>query len=296
MTTEVLCKYIESLRKMRKIELEDFTKEIVSVRQYKRYLSGDSEMPYRVLNLLSERLGFNPVKIQGFILDEESKQNEIIEKLFNLTVAHQFDEFDKYKKENPLGEFFSKELEMYYQTAMLMQDYYRYEKPKEECNKELKDIIDYKNAIKKDLFEPTELLVLSILLMFLDESEKDELLEKLSNQLMKDKVTLGNDFYSRQYITLRIAREYGLRKQDEKVIELCLKALELSERAKIHFNYDFFYYYLALSHRNLKDDENKKKYAKKLYRYLLFIDDEVKTKKYVSRFEKDFDFTIEELR
>lgn len=296
MTTEVLCKYIESLRKLRNIELDDFTKGIVSTRQYKRYLSGDSEMPYRVLNLFSERLGFNPVKIQGVILEAQSDQNELIEKLFNLSVAHQFDTFDKLHKENPIEQFLSKELEMYYETAILVHDYYRYNKPIEECSIVLKEIINYDIAIKKELFEPTELLVLSILLMFLDSDDKEVVLQKLSNQLLKDKVTLGNDFYSRQYITLRIAREYGIRKQDNKVIELCLNALESSERARIHFNYDFFYYYLALSYRNLKDEENKKKYVTKLYRYLQFVDDKVKTDKYVTKLKKDFDMTVDDIR
>lgn len=295
MTTRELTKYIETLRKLRNLEVDDFTKNIVSVRQYKRYLSGDSEMPYNVFYQLSHRLGFNPVKIQGDLEEAQVRQNDLIESIYNYTVSYQYDKVDEILKQNDFEVFLSEQLEMYFKTTMVIHNYHRYKKPKEECREELIKIVDYDTIIQKDLLEQVELLVLALLLMFLEGKQKEELLEILSNQLLKEKITLGYDLFSKLYVALRVAREYGIKGDNERVIDICLKALEETKRPHIHFNYDFFYYYLALSYRNLKDEENKVKYVKKLYNYLMFIDEENKTKKYVSKFKKEFNLTVDEI-
>ncbi|AIO18623.1 hypothetical protein KQ51_00743 [Candidatus Izimaplasma bacterium HR1] len=295
MVSKELSKYIESLRKRRNISIDDFTFDIVSVRQYKRYLSGTSEMPYRTFISFSKKLGFNPTKIQGDLEESKVTENEKIENFYNSVIRHEYEKAEEYMKEVDEDFFLLPELEVYFRATVVLLHYLRDDKPKKDCRIEIYRIIDFPRILEKDLFHQSELLVLALLLMFIDGEDKIKLMDKLSKQLLKDKITIGTEFYARQYVTLRLAREYGVSKQDDKVIELCLNAIDLSKRPKIHFNFDFFYYYLALSYRNLKDSTNKKNYYKKLYYYLKFLDEPSKTRLYEKKFKKDFGIEFTEV-
>lgn len=288
MISKELSRYIESLRKRRNIDLDTFNKDIVSIRQYKRYLSGDSEMPYRAFILFAERLGFNPVKIQGDLELQKEEESKRIEEFYNQVIRKNYEKAEQAMNSVDSNNFLLPELEVYYKTTVVLLHYFRDNKPPSDCRDEIFDIIDYPNILKKDLYEQTELLVLSLLLMFAEGKDKSRILDKLNEQLMKEKITLGNEYYARLYVLLRVTREYGIAGDNDKVIQLCLKALEASKRPHIHFNYDFLYYYLSLSYRNNKDMTQAIYYARKLYNYLLFVDEEKKMQKYNTKMIKDF--------
>ena len=295
MVSKELSKYIESLRKRRNINLVDFTEGIVSQRQYKRYLSGDSEMPYRAFVLFAEKLGFNPVKIQGDLEDYKIQESELIADFYNLVIRHKYKEAEAIMKKLDIDDFVLPEFKSYYLTTVVLLEFYRDKKPKEECRDEILKIIGYPEILQKDLFHQIELIVLSISLMFVEGTDKLAIMDKLNNQLLKDKITLGTEYYARQYVVLRVAREYAIEGFDDKVIHLCLNSLELSRRPKIHFNYDFLYYYLSLAYRNKKDTVNEMSYLRKLYHYLLFLDDETKMKNYNNKIIKDYGSGFKEL-
>ena len=66
--------FIEKLRAYRNLTLEEFLHDIVSIRQYRRYLSGDSTLSYLILDNLATRLGFSAEYVIMELETEKIKQ------------------------------------------------------------------------------------------------------------------------------------------------------------------------------------------------------------------------------
>ncbi len=295
MTSVVLVKFLESLRQRRKINQNTFVEGIISLRQYKRYLSGDSEMPYRVLSQLSERLGFHQVKILTELEKEKANQNALVEKFYNHVARNEYTEADEFMRKYNVEDFIQEDMKLYYKVTVVLLDYTRNDIDKEEAAKRLKTIMNYPEILKKDLYEQTELLGLSSMLSYLEDDERLKLMDRLSKLLLEDKITLGVDYYAKNYLVVRLARAYGMIGDNDEVINLCEKAIELSSRPQSYINLDFLYYYLILAYRNKKDDRNSLYYVRKLYYFLHFRDDDRMFNKYKIKMHNDLGKSFEEL-
>ena len=296
MITKDICLYIEQLRIKRNITIKDLTEGIISQRQYKRYLLNVSEMPNRIFFELTERLGFNSVKILHDVEEEKQKENKLVEGFYNDVVNRNFDEAKAFIRKYKKHQFLLPEFKMYFDASEALYYYQikEYDKPK--TAEIFKNLVNYPNVLEKSIFDQTELIILSLLLMMIsDQQEKQILIDKLTTFILQDKLIVGTDLYAKQFIRLRLAREHGINGNDNKVIEICKQGLEVSRRPSIHFNYDFFYYYLALAYRNKKDMKTALYYIKNLYNYVMWHDDGRKVDSYQEKMKKDFDKTFEEL-
>jgi len=63
MKSKELCNYLERLRSARNMSQESFTTGITSLRQYRRYLSGESDLPFQVIDQLCDRLGIQTINL-----------------------------------------------------------------------------------------------------------------------------------------------------------------------------------------------------------------------------------------
>ena len=93
-TSEIVL-FIEKLRSLRNITQEDFLHDIVSLRQYRRYISGDSTISYSILEKLSKRLGFEANFIITELETEKVNQTLLVNDLYNLVANKQFDRVNK---------------------------------------------------------------------------------------------------------------------------------------------------------------------------------------------------------
>ena len=69
--TQEIVAFIDNLRDDRNMSQGDFLHNIVSMRQYRRYLSGESTMSYTILDQLAKRLDFDAELI---IMELEAKK------------------------------------------------------------------------------------------------------------------------------------------------------------------------------------------------------------------------------
>ena len=76
--------YLEKLRISRNISRNDFVSGILSERQYRRYLKGESTMPNDKVHLLVTKLGLDLADFYMSYLDDKESHLQVIKNLFNL--------------------------------------------------------------------------------------------------------------------------------------------------------------------------------------------------------------------
>lgn len=88
---------IEKFRNTKKLTIEELTKDIVSRRNYSRYLSGEIKVSFEVLSLLLNKLEISFSDFSYFIVNTIITENIEESEFLYLIVEKQFDEaFDKY--------------------------------------------------------------------------------------------------------------------------------------------------------------------------------------------------------
>ena len=284
--------YLETIRKKKKLSIAEATKGIISDRQYRRYVLGESEIPYHILAEISNNLGFTVEKILGESESLQRKQYEYVEDIFNSIVRRNFERTEELLKIDSNQEFMSETIKLYFDVSMVLYDNYLEKLSKSEAKQKIYELVNYPKILEQDIFDPVELIILSVLTGYMEQSEKDPLINRLTDLLLEKKVTIGTEFYARQYITIRLAREHFINKNYQGTIDLCDNALLVSTRSKIHYNYDFLYYYIALAYQRLDNTLKAYEYLQKLYHYLLFIDEQIKFDSYTKKIKKDFGFKL----
>ncbi|VEU79917.1 helix-turn-helix domain-containing protein [Haploplasma axanthum] len=83
--------FIEKLREYRNISQEEFLDDIVSMRQYRRYMNGDSTLSYVILDKLAIKLGFDAEFIIMELETEKIKQTQAVVNLYNAVATGNID-------------------------------------------------------------------------------------------------------------------------------------------------------------------------------------------------------------
>ncbi|PKK89393.1 MAG: hypothetical protein CVV62_01400 [Tenericutes bacterium HGW-Tenericutes-7] len=273
--------------------MNDFIENIVSLRQYKRYLYGTSEMPYKIFIKLCDKLKWNPMNILNELDQKKIAQLQTLDKFYNYVVSYNFDEASKLVNILKNTVFVDTNFETYFKIGLLLMEYWKSPtNPVSYANRCI-ELINYPIIMKNELFNPIELLALSVLLNFIQGNEKFDIIVKLENVLNSPNFHfLGKDFYVIQYIYVKLAKEYGIQKNDKKVIDLCEKSIKLAKLNYSYFNLDYLYYYLSLAYRNFDNVQKAHYYINLLIEVIDFQDNESKKNKFEHLIQSDFGFTF----
>ena len=124
MKSKELCIFLEHLRSSRNLSQEQFTDQVVSLRQYRRYLSGESEIPFQVIQQLAEKISVKTDSLLREFENAKIAETEMVLKLFNFASNYAHDEFTKLSKENPLKHVIDKTNQLMYQHSIILDEYY----------------------------------------------------------------------------------------------------------------------------------------------------------------------------
>ena len=273
-----------------------FTDGIVSLRQYKRYLYGTSEMPFKMFVELCDRIQLDPTFL---VYDLERKRIDQLNRLddFNTAVInHDFDKAEKMISDFKKDIFLDKANEVYFKLSILQMDYYLKKFPDAYFGNEISKLINYPSILNHNMMNGVELSGLSMLLGFVVGDERRIIMDKL-NQIITTKSYsfLAKDFYTFSYVRLKVAKEFGMEKEYQKVIDICLLVLKDTDKFNSYFNLDHLYYYMCLAYRGLNDMEKAHYYIEQLYYAIMIQRDDAILAKYNRLITKDFGFNFEDL-
>jgi len=289
MKSRELCTYLERLRSARGISQDKFTCDIVSLRQYRRYLKGESDIPFQIIHQLSERIGIKTNNLLREFEIAKVEETNTINALYKLAVNMAHRDFKAKLKEIPLEHIIDQTNKLLYQHSVIIHQYLTHTISKEYAALQNIKLIDYPKILDQLIITSIEMLILSSLLDLLDDHERVKIADKLKSYLVDSSVVIsgGND---RIYplILYRLAKYSGMKSDDPSVIQYCDLAIERSHMTNSYFLMDYFYYFNALANRNLGHKEKSDDMLFHCYNILQFEGNKNKIKKLTELIEKDF--------
>ena len=295
MKSKELCVYLERLRSARNMSQELFTNDVVSLRQYRRYLSGESDIPFQVIHQLTMKLG---VKTDTLLRDfdyAKVQETTLIIKVYNYVVNYNFEEFLKLSKKIPLDHIIESSNRMLYQYSLILYDYYTKKMGKNDTALAFAKLVNYPKVLEQQIITSIEMLIISSFLDFLDESHHEKIIEKIKVYI-RDQSTMivGSTEKIYTFVLARLAKHMGILKNYDEVIYYCNIAISKNIEWKSYYLMDYFYYYSALSYYLKGDLENYTKYIVLCFNVLEFDGNQKKIEKFTNLINEDFNIHFED--
>ena len=295
MKSKELCIFLERLRFARNISQEAFTDDVVSIRQYRRYLSGESDIPFQIIAKLTSRLG---VKTDNLLREFEVaklEETNVINKLYNLAVNYSQDEFMEYSKRIPLDHIIDHSNRMMYQHSIILNQMYTKKITKLEAANANAILINYPKMLNQQIMTSVEMLILSSFLDLFDDSQHQKIIEKITDYI-KDQTTVisgGNDkFYS--LVLARLAKYMGVTQDYKSVLKYCDEGIRRNLESRSYYLMDYFFYYNSLAYYKLGNIEQYEKNLVSCFNVLQFEVNDKKIEKFTNLIDKDYDISFEE--
>jgi len=296
MKSQDLCGYLERLRSSRNISQEIFTNGIVSLRQYRRYLSGESDIPFQVADKLSERLGVQTINLLGEIEATRFEEKRKVDKFYNSVVNNSKDDvlsmityFENLQFIDPENKvLFLHGLSLY----MLITD----QDTRSVTVQKNKDLIAYPAILKRTIITLNEMVILSSILDYSDDpNDTQEISEKLKQYLENRSFVIGTGHEPIFNLVLfRLARYSGKNNLFGDVINYCTMGIERNHSHKFYYLLDYFYYYSALSYYSLGDIPNYELMLVKCFNVLQTEGNQKKITKFTLLINEDFNINFKE--
>lgn len=289
MKSKELCIYLERLRSARNISQEEFTNGVVSLRQYRRYLNGESDLPFQVIDRLTSKIG---VKTDNLLREFEIakiEETQIINNLYNLAANFEHNAFIEQSKKIPLDHIIEKANQLMYKHSIIMDNLYSNKITKMHAAEENSKLINYPKLLNQQIITSVEMLILSSLLDLLDHSQHTKILEKINDYINDSSIVISGANEKIFTFTLaKISKYFGMHDEYDKVIKFCNMGIERNFNLKSYYLMDYFYYYNALAYFRKGDFEDYSKMIVKCFNVLHFEGNEKKIEKFTKLIEEDF--------
>jgi len=269
MKTEELANYIEKLRYGRNISQEIFLEEVISLRQYQRYRSGQSIMPIEIAEKLANRLSISIEKLLYEFEDDKNVEAALVKDYYNSVGSRNY----KLAKEIEMNfqhyVFIDKEKEIIFLSAKYLSDFLNNKMSIVEMIKAQADLINYPQMLKNEVITDPEILILGTILEF-SETEREKIVNKLTYVFDKSNVLIsGSNLYSYTQVIFWISKYYGRVHEFSKVLKYCNLGIQYNYENKTTYLLEYFYYYKALVfYRTNRHDE----FEESLYKSIMLLE------------------------
>jgi len=286
--------FFDKLRFQRNMTQEEFTDDIVSLRQFRRYLSGEYQIPQKIFNKLSNKLGFKP---EHLILEFESdkfQETQLLNKLNNYIVNKDFESAKLIFNQIDVEHLIDTNNTLIYKYSLFLMHFYQNIITPNQYILEIKHLVNYDSIFNKNILSSTEIILLSSLLplkAFEDKIKVINILEKYINQ--QKTIISGHNDRLLLLCLYYIALFYGSQKVYNKVIDYCAKAIEFCHNLKLSYLLEDFYYYSALAYHAINDKDKFEEFLFRCYCILNAENNRSKINKYYALFVKDFGIEVE---
>jgi hypothetical protein len=289
MKTRNLCLYLDKIREAKNITRVDFLHDVVSVRQYKRYLYGESEMPYSIVEKLCNKLG---VKFYHILNDFDSRvKNETkkLNQLYRSVVRYDFEKYKTLIREFNESHVLNERNIIYYKHITILYKYYSGSASIAYVIDASIKLIDYPKVLNNDVFDSIDLIILSFLMSVLNEEVKckiEKVLLKVFNS--EDSVIYGESSFILRYILINLINRLGVKGEYDNVIEYCDLGLTQANVNMEYLNTEFLYYYKALAAHKIGNIKLRDESIYLCYGILGLSKDKSNFIKFNKLIEKDF--------
>lgn len=292
MDTIRLLKYMDKLRYERNLTQTKYLEDVISQRQYYRYLKGESLVPFEVISNLAKKLNLS---VNQLIREYEVKYSEEINdsiNLFNAVLDNNHTKIDMYNTKFINHEFINVNALTFYKTSNYLYQYNTKKLSKTALIEYLKELINYDDILNKNTLVDIELYLLGLIMQY-SLNDREVILDKFNDVFFNEKTLSKSDIYLDLRMYFWIIKHNGILNKLDKVIEYSQMAIDYCHETFSYYLLEYFYYYKALAHYKLNQI---KEFEEEFFRSLLIIND-LRVKRidsFYNMFEKDFNINPNE--
>lgn len=294
-TSEIVL-FIEKLRSLRNITQEDFLHDIVSLRQYRRYISGDSTISYSILEQLAKRLGFEANFIITELETEKVNQTVLVNDLYNLVANKQFDRVNKLLTEIDEKHLLSENNKLLYRHSINLLELLKGNSSELVTINKTKKLFDYENLLKKRVLSTSELL--GLISFFKYDSFKDKnVIAKVLASFLDNNITIvsGNNIRVVALTLAELSRYFSIIEDYTNMYYYANEGIKYSKKVRSSYILDALYYLSAAALDELARYDERDEYIFKCLNYLLLDGNKNKYIHYANLFKEYFKIDSESL-
>lgn len=290
MESRELCTYIERFRSARKVSQENLVSGIVSIRQYRRYLNGESDMPFHIFVQMVDKLG---LKTESVLREMEAVRFEefaFVNKLYNYAVNYNYDKFNALLKENKNITFVDKINKLFFEFSIFIKEYYQNQLDNKLASAKISQLLNYPQILKHDIITDIELLILSFLMDVSGKVDQKKIVDKIFYFFNNgDKIIGGGNVRILILIIAKFAKIFGIREDYELVLEFCEIGLKRNLAIQSYYISEYLYYYQSLAYYKLERMEDFEIALQKCFNVLELDGNPSKIKKFESLIDEDYE-------
>lgn len=288
-----LTRFFDKIRFLRHMTQAELTADIISLRQFRRYLTGVYIMPQYVINDFSKRLGFKPEYIVIEFESDKKRETQKLNEFHNYIVTGNLNNADLMLKNNTFKFILDSNNELFFKYSMILFKFYKKQISENIAIKETKDLINYNKILSNDIFSSTEIVILTSLMGYPSFDERNRIVVLLEKYILNPSLVISGHNVANILLCLNYMIEYyGMNKNYDQVINLSHKAIDYAMKTKTFYLLVDFYYFLSLAYFAVGDI---KAYEKSLFNCIteLYTDKNAhKSRKLTGLIEDDFKINI----
>lgn len=279
MDANQLVNYLENLRYERNITQEEFIHGVISNRQYFRYRNNESEVPFSVIQQLSERLGISIFRLMTQFQEEQQKERKLVREYINAVINQNIEKAESEYEKIRDAKYLDVQNQKFVKLGNELVLYYRKRISQIELVARIKEIICLDEIINRTSIHDAELYMLGMLMQH-SEKDREFVLEYILNLYHHHKLMTGGNpiFISQVYFW--ILKNLGREERYEELIEISKMAIEHNKKNYSYYAMEHFYYYRALAFRKLNNEPLFQKNLIKTIEILQVLSDEKRQKYY----------------
>ncbi len=289
--------FLDSLRKSRNMSREEFIDGIISLRQYQRYVNGESSLNNEKLFKLIDKLGMNYFNVHKLYFnnskDALTKLNNIYGEISRDNIHLASELFNKISKNELRNEYSI----LYYNLCELLLFKKTRKMPEPLITEKLKKLINYPDCLKNKIINFVEYVAFIHISSYSSENYDDtRILNYLYDKIKNDNISTDTILLSYMPSTYaHVARRLGIINEFEKSLSIAQKGIDWCLKYENHNSLAHLFMYKAFSLKNLNREEDSLLSVKKAFALLFIEDKEHKTKKFTLSFENNFNMKVSEL-
>ncbi|MDY0278342.1 MAG: hypothetical protein RBQ97_09705 [Acholeplasma sp.] len=287
-----LLNYMENLRYDRKMNQEFYLHDVISQRQYYRYRSGESEVPFEVIIKLANKLQIPLLKLISNYQTYAAKEIDLVREYLNLVMSKKLDQASKLIKGKKSFMLLDEEIEVFYQIALVLHKYYGHQINTENMILLLKTKSNFTEIMNKSVLHDSEIYLLGVIMEYSDE-DRTKILEKIINLRKNDKLLLGGNALFNSQVFFWIIKNLGRMNRFNELIEIANEAIKYSKHNYSYYSIEYFYYFKALAHYELKNHEEFELALTQTICFLSHYDD-FKRNHFINTIKKDTNIDCKE--
>lgn len=280
--TKTFAKFIDKLRASRNIHREDFVRDIISLRQYYRFVSGESSLKNESIMGLLNRLEINFTDAYRRFINEENDNVKKLNNVYDLIAEFEYEKAKAVFSTIDYDSFSTTDHMKFYSITETLLLYNLKAIQKTQFNDRLIELLDYPNILKRDILTFYEITGLASIIDYVLEEHGDLRLANFIYNVLQEpsKLHVTSTHKHLPILCAITSRIFGRKGEYIKSIELAIQGINICKKNGPTRTLLNLYCYKALAELNLNRNHDMKATLVKLFSLLKVVDNKNIDKNY----------------